>query len=54
MRTQITVGDSQVILGEAPDSWQPMPGFLYVYVTDVDAIYDRALAAELRHNGGTP
>ena len=37
-----------VMMGQARDEWKPRPGTLYLYVPDVDATYQRALAA-----GGT-
>jgi PhnB protein len=45
---QLRIGDSIVMLGDAHDRYAPMPAMLYVYVDDVDATYQRALAA-----GGT-
>jgi PhnB protein len=45
---QLRIGDSTVMLSDAHDRYAPMPAMLYVYVDDVDATYQRALAA-----GGT-
>lgn len=45
VHAQVTVGDSQIMLGEPPASWQAMPGFFYLYVNDVDATYNSALTA---------
>lgn len=45
---QVQIGDSMVMMGEARDEWKPMPSMLYLYVEDVDALYQRALQA-----GGT-
>lgn len=39
------IGDSMIMLGEAGGEWKPMPACLYVYVADVDAVYQRALKA---------
>ncbi len=39
------IGDSIVMMGEASEAWQPKPGNLYLYVTDVDAVYQRAIQA---------
>ena len=39
------IGDSMIMLGEAGGQWKPMPASLYVYVTDVDAVYQRAIKA---------
>jgi len=42
---QITIGDSAVEMGEAHGPYQPMPTTFYLYVSDVDATYSRALQA---------
>jgi PhnB protein len=43
----ITIGDSIVMVGNA-EIRSPMPAFLYVYVEDADATYQRALKAGSR------
>ncbi len=40
---QVRIGDSVVMIGEAPDGQVSTPGVLYVYVRDVDATYRLAL-----------
>src|SRR4030095_7905365 len=45
MHAQVRLGDSIIMLGEAPAQYGPMPGSLYVYVDDTDQIYKRALEA---------
>ena len=45
MHAKVRIGDSVVMMGEARGTWQPMPGSLYVYVSDTDAVYKRALQA---------
>jgi PhnB protein len=42
---EFRVGDSMVMCGEARDEWPPMPATLYLYVPDVDAVFQRAVAA---------
>jgi len=42
---EVRVGDSVVEMGEAHGPYQPMPSTFYLYVPDVDAIYERALRA---------
>lgn len=42
---ELRIGDSVVMLGDAGGPHAPMPAMLYVYVDDVDATYQRALAA---------
>jgi uncharacterized glyoxalase superfamily protein PhnB len=39
------IGDSVVMFADAVDGWPAMPAYVHVYVSDVDAIYRRALAA---------
>lgn len=45
---ELRIGDSRVMLGDAHGEHKAMQAMLYVYVNDVDASYQRALAA-----GGT-
>ena len=42
---EVRIGDSVVMMGEANAQSKPMPTMLYVYVEDVDAVYNRALQA---------
>jgi len=42
---QVRVGDAVLEMGEANGIYQPMQSMFYVYVTDCDAAYRRALAA---------
>jgi PhnB protein len=41
---EMRIGDSLVMVTPA-DEREPFPAFLYVYVDDADAVYDRALNA---------
>jgi uncharacterized glyoxalase superfamily protein PhnB len=41
---KIRVGGSVIEMGEAHGEWGPMPTMFYLYVTDVDTAYRRALA----------
>ena len=45
MHAEIKIGDSLVMLGQAGGSWKPRPASLYLWVTDVDATYQKALEA---------
>jgi len=45
MHAEVRIGDSRVMLGEPMGAAPPMPGSLYLYVNDVDAVYTRALHA---------
>ena len=42
---EVKVGDSMLMLGEPRGQWKPMPCAIYLYVEDVDAVYERALKA---------
>src|SRR5262249_748098 len=43
----VMIGDSQLMIGDAGIR-RPLPAFLYVYVSDTDAPYQRALDAGAR------
>ena len=45
MHAEAKIGDSRVMMGGARDEWPAMPMFLYLYVPDSDASYQRALQA---------
>jgi uncharacterized glyoxalase superfamily protein PhnB len=42
---EFRVGDSMVMCGQARGEWPAMPATLYLYVPDVDAVFQRAVAA---------
>ena len=42
---EVRIGDSVVMMGDAGGEHAPMQAMIYVYVDDVDATYQRALAA---------
>ena len=42
---EVRIGDSIVMMGEASEQWKAMPAALYVYLTDVDTTYRRAVGA---------
>ncbi|OQX19849.1 MAG: glyoxalase [Desulfobulbaceae bacterium A2] len=42
---EVIIGDSVIMLGEPKGECGPMGGALYLYVEDVDAVYQSALAA---------
>src|ERR1035437_3384908 len=48
MHAEVKIGDSMIMIGEAMGQWKPKPCSLYLYVEDVDAVYQRAIQA-----GGT-
>jgi PhnB protein len=43
--SEIRVGDSVIMLAEVPDGREPAPTMLHLYVPDVDAAFERAVAA---------
>jgi uncharacterized glyoxalase superfamily protein PhnB len=45
MHATVKIGDSRVMLSDASEQNPPMPAMLYVYVADVDAVYQRAVTA---------
>src|SRR5271169_618975 len=42
---EVRIGDSMVMIGQAREPWTPKPTNLYLYVEDVDALYQRAVDA---------
>lgn len=42
---EVKIGDSIIMMGEPMGDMPPMPGSLYLYVQDTDAVYQRALQA---------
>ncbi|HSR91207.1 MAG TPA: VOC family protein [Gemmatimonadales bacterium] len=42
---ELRIDDTVVMLAEGGGTWPPFPTWLHVYVPDVDATYQRALAA---------
>ncbi len=45
MHAQVKIGDSMVMLADAPEGQPSMPCMIYLYVPDTDAVYKTALAA---------
>jgi PhnB protein len=45
VHAQVTIGDSVVMMARANEQWPSLPAAIYIYVPDVDAAYDRALAS---------
>jgi PhnB protein len=45
MHAEVKIGDSMIMMGEAMGEHEPMPGSIYLYVSDTDAVYHRALQA---------
>ena len=45
MHAEVRIDDSVVMLADSTDQWEAVPSNVHVYVKDVDATYQRALAA---------
>ena len=45
MHALVQIGDSMVMMGEAMEGFPPMPGSIYLYVSDTNAVYRRAVEA---------
>ena len=45
MHAEVRIGDSPVMMGQAQGEWPPMPGVIYLYVENIDAVYEQALRA---------
>jgi hypothetical protein len=45
MHAEVRVDDTVVMIADGGGVWPPFPSWLHVYVPDVDATYQRALAA---------
>ena len=45
MHAEVRLDDTVVMLGDSAEGWPPQPCHVHVYVSDVDAVYRRALEA---------
>lgn len=45
MHAEVEIGDSKVMMGEADEEYPPMPAMLYLYVENVDEVYQQTLQA---------
>lgn len=43
MHAELQIGDSVVMLSQSSAEWPAQPGYLHVYVPDVDVVYQLAL-----------
>ena len=48
MHTEVRIGGAALMMAEPMEGHPPMPSMVYVYVADVDAAYQRALASEAK------
>jgi PhnB protein len=42
---EVRIDDTVVMIADHRDGWPPTPAYVHIYVSDVDAIYKRAIAA---------
>jgi PhnB protein len=45
IHAEVRIDDTVVMIADSGDGWQPMPAHVHIYVNDVDAIYQKAIAA---------
>lgn len=45
IHAEVRIDDTVVMIADGVDGWQPMPAHVHIYVRDVDATYQRAIAA---------
>jgi PhnB protein len=45
LHAEVRIDDTVLMLADSAEGWPPVGGHVHVYVTDVDATYQRALAA---------
>ena len=45
LHAEFNIGDSMLMIGGGPMIKEPLPAALYLYLEDVDAVYQRALQA---------
>jgi PhnB protein len=45
IHAEVRIDDTVVMIADGGDGWAPMPAHVHIYVSDVDAIYQRAIAA---------
>jgi len=51
MHAEIHIGDSLIMMGQANEAWKALPAALYVWVANVDEVYDKAMAAGATSKG---
>lgn len=45
MHAEVRIDDTVLMLADGAEGWPPLSSHVHIYVADVDAIYQRALAA---------
>jgi uncharacterized glyoxalase superfamily protein PhnB len=45
MHAEVRIGDTVVMIADGGEGWPPIPSHVHIYVSEVDAVYRRALEA---------
>jgi PhnB protein len=45
IHSEVCMDDTVVMIADSGEGWSPTPAHVHIYVSDVDAIYQRAIAA---------
>ncbi len=45
MHAEVRIDDTVVMIADGGEGWPPIPSHVHIYVSDVDAVYRRALEA---------
>ena len=45
LHAEVRIDDTVVMIADGGESWPPVPSYVHVYVSDVDALHERAKAA---------
>lgn len=45
IHAEVRIDDTVLMLADSAEGWPPVPAHVHIYVHDVDAVYQRALAA---------
>jgi len=45
MHAEVRIDDTVLMLADGTPEWQPVPSHIHIYVSDVDAVYQRGLEA---------
>ncbi|MEE4312289.1 MAG: VOC family protein, partial [candidate division KSB1 bacterium] len=43
MHAEVRIDDSVLMLADSVENWPPVPGYVHIYVPDVDVTYQKAL-----------
>lgn len=51
IHAEVRIGDSMIMLGGAREPWKARPGMVYLYLDNVDAVFQRAIEAGAKSLG---